>query len=205
MTVIVFPKINRIKGNQEDKDRWRELRDLVRKRKKLKLRDCEYLDIDWIIVIQQHDDHKKAIVMEKIIFTDECVEKIRKRVPEAVVDPEIRITWWSYRNKGVWKPEKEIKEGRIELIPPVLIPVRDFTKLIHLFTLLEIHRKDLSVLDQLLGCEYDIFEVDGNEGNNDDDWEEYDRLVEETRRESIRLIAARPLPGYEYLRSRRIS
>jgi len=26
----------------------------------------------------------------------------------------------------------------------------------------------------------------------------------ETRRESIRLIAARPLPGYEYLRSRKL-
>ncbi len=97
MTVVWFPKLNTINGDNAVRKAWEDLRKKLKNRTKITIEGYDN-PIEWIVVIQQHDHYRKAIVMEKIVFTRQYIEHVKKRISEAIHDPEIRITWWEYKD-----------------------------------------------------------------------------------------------------------
>ena len=139
MTVVWFPRVDEIKGDDTIRKAWKELKEKLKKRTKIRFEGFED-PIEWTVVIQQHDDYRKAIVMEKIVFTSQHMDYVRRKIPEAIHDPEIRITYWLYDStKDEWVPKEDVELGRIKGWAPPLIPTCDFERLCRIYDYLKLY------------------------------------------------------------------
>jgi hypothetical protein len=83
--------------------------------------------VDLVIVLQQRNCWLKAIVLEELNFKrspnfDEYMECLKKSVPEADAENELRFGYWLYIN-GEWKVRNQ----------SLLIPITDYHRLISIY------------------------------------------------------------------------
>lgn len=132
MTTVWFPRLDEIKGDDEIKEGWEKLRENISKKRYIKMKPqgsngLEFpVPIDLIIVIQQYNCWRKAIVLEEMDYK-KCtgfLDTVKKAIPEADGAKEVRISYYMYScEQKKWIFQRN----------PVHITIEDFYRLFNVY------------------------------------------------------------------------